>query len=113
MNARIYDANMLTKIASLYQDISTAVKNFEGDDRLAPTKEDPLYIYGGEIVIRHQDGWTIGRIGWDDFLFFEFTDEEYVSAADEASKGATAAAVAAAQAAVLAHTRQEDTAAGQ
>lgn len=73
---RIYDPKTLTAIAGLFSDIEAAFKKFEGDT-VQPTGEFPLYVFSAEIVIRHRDDWTVGRIGIDDFLFFEITDETY------------------------------------
>lgn len=73
--ARIYETKTLTKVAELFQGIEDLYREFEPGVDL--TKENPLYIWSTEIVIRHKDGWTVGRIGMDDFLFFEITDENY------------------------------------
>lgn len=70
---RFYDANQMAKIAELLKDIEAAYKRFEGEYN----SDEPLYIFSTEIVIRHKDDYTVGRIGMDDFLFFEITDEDY------------------------------------
>ena len=70
---RIYDPRVLSKIAEFYQEFTDLCeKHFPefGEDL-------PVYIFGGELVLRHQDQFTIGRISWDDFPFFEITDETY------------------------------------
>jgi hypothetical protein len=74
--SRIYDAKQMAKIAALFEGVQSLIKDFEGDS-ISPTLDDPLYIFGLEIVIRHRDDYTIGRIGMDDFPFFELTDERY------------------------------------
>mgnify|MGYP001615215880 FL=1 len=73
--ARIYEAKVLEQVSALFTGISEVFKDFEED--LVPSREKPLYVWATEIVIRHKDGYTIGRIGMDDFLFFEITDENY------------------------------------
>lgn len=76
--AKIYDAKQMAKISELFSDIEAAMKKFEGGEMGGlRSNENPLYIFTTEIVIRHQDDYTIGRIGMDDFLFFELTDEKY------------------------------------
>lgn len=71
---RIYDPKILAQVSELFTEISKVFKEFEPDEVSA---NYPLYIYGTEIVIRHKDDYTIGRIGMDDFLYFELTDENY------------------------------------
>jgi hypothetical protein len=75
MSGRIYDAKQMMKIAELLQGLSDLQEKFEPN--VVGTAEDPLYIFSAEIVIRHYDGYTVGRIGMDDFLYFELTDETY------------------------------------
>lgn len=71
---RIYDPKQLTTIANLFQSLSDLYKTFEPEIN---TLDEPLYIFSTEIIIRHKDDYTVGRIGMDDYLFFEFTDEKY------------------------------------
>ena len=75
--SRIYDAKILEQVSKLYSGISEVFKEFEED--LVPSREKPLYVWATEIVIRHKDGYTIGRIGMDDFLFFEITEKQFAS----------------------------------
>jgi hypothetical protein len=80
MSTSIYDAKQFTKIAKLFSDLTEVFKEFEPgftDGGFSSTDDNPLYIFGVEIVIRHRDDYTIGRIAMDDYLFFEFTDETY------------------------------------
>lgn len=80
MSHCIYDAKQLMRIAELFNDLTEAFSKFEPgftDGGIPSWDDDPLYIFGVEIVIRHKDDYTIGRIAMDDFLFFEFTDENY------------------------------------
>lgn len=72
--ARVYNAKQLMKIAEFYQGLTDLFEQFEPPTN---TEDDPLYIFSAEIVIRHKDGYTLGRIGMDDFPFFEITDEAY------------------------------------
>lgn len=71
---RIYDAKQMAKISKLFGGIEALYKEFEPPIN---NNNEPLYIFSTEIVIRHKDGFTVGRIGMDDFLFFELTDENY------------------------------------
>lgn len=82
---RFYDAKQMAKVAAFLEDLQTLITAFEGDEVVA-TAENPLYVYGLEIVIRHHDDYTIGRIAMDDFLYYEGTEEDYVSAAEAATK---------------------------
>lgn len=73
--ARFYDAKQMAQIAKFFAGLEDLIKTLEPDAVF--TAENPLYVYGLEIVIRHRDDYTIGRIGMEDFLFFEITDETY------------------------------------
>lgn len=101
--SRIYDPKQMAQIAEFYSDIKAAIDKLEPE--ISATMENPLYVFGMEIVIRHRDGYTIGRIGMDDFPYFELTDENYVSEAEEVKRSTTDV--------LLSHIRQEDTASGQ
>lgn len=75
--ARIYDADILMKIAKFCRGLHDLQKELEGEIGGFPTDKNPLYLFNVEIVIRHKDNYTVGRIGMDDFMFFEITDEDY------------------------------------
>lgn len=72
--ARFYDAKSLLKIAELFVELEALYKKFEPSVNSA---DEPLYIFSTEIVVRHKDDYTVGKIGMDDFLYFEITDETY------------------------------------
>ncbi len=63
---RIYDAEVLTKISDLFVAVKDMVFEFEGDD-----DTEPLSIYILDITVRHKDGYTVARIGIDDFVYLE------------------------------------------
>lgn len=100
-NPRIYEPALMAQIAELFSDVVAAYAKFEPK---VNSRDQPLYVFSTEIVIRHYDGYTIGRIGMDDFPFFEFTDENY-GEKPKRDDGVGAA--------VQAHIRQENTASGQ
>ena len=77
MSGRIYSADSLEKISKFYKGLQELQKELEGDVGGFPTEKNPIYIYSTEIVLRHRDDYTIGRIGMDDYMFFEFTEETY------------------------------------
>lgn len=102
--ACIYDPKVMRQIADFFQGFVDLQKTLEPD--ITSDDEHPLYLFNAEIVIRHRNGYTIGRIGMDDFPFFEITDETYgeISKEDEIKRAVTEA--------LQTHIRQEDTAAG-
>lgn len=74
-NSRIYDADIMAKIATFYSGLTALIDEFQGSEII--DKNHPLYVFSMEIVLRHVDGYTIGRIGMEDFPFFEITEETY------------------------------------
>lgn len=81
---RIYNAdiltNILTKIAGFYKGLTDLI-----EEHFPEMEDTDAYVYSMEIVLQHRDDWTIGRIGLDDFLFFELTDEDYGKTRSEAT----------------------------
>jgi hypothetical protein len=66
---RFYNADNMAQIAVLLD----LIKEITRDD-----PDADLYISRLDITIRHNDDYTIGRIGLDgDTVFFELTDEDY------------------------------------
>lgn len=104
MNSRIYDPNLVGKIAVFYKGLKSLIDEFEGQ----VGDQDEPYIYSLEIIFQHPDNWTIGRIGMDDFPFFEITDEDYGKSQNDGQ----ASRAEEINDAVMAHVRQEDTASG-
>lgn len=83
--SRIYDAKTMMMIAKFYEGLQALQKELEGEIGGFPTDKNPLYLFNVEIVFRHRGDYTIGRIGMDDFMFFEITDENYGEASKEKS----------------------------
>lgn len=76
--ARLYDPKQMARISKFYSDLYALIEEFEGGEiGEFPDDDHPLYIFAMDIVIRHKDGYTVGRIGLDDFPYFEITDENY------------------------------------
>lgn len=74
---RFYEPDQMVKVADFFAKFKALVEEFEGGTYAAPNDEHPLYVFGGEIIIRHKDGWTLGRLAVDDFWYFENTEETY------------------------------------
>lgn len=108
--ARFYDAKQMAKIAEFYAGVETLIKELEGTDE--PSAVGPLSVYSMDIVIRHRDGYTVGRIGFeDDYPFFELTDEHY---GEEPETVETVHKwLSDKEYGIQAHIRQEDTGAGR
>ncbi len=117
--ARFYDSEQMTMIAELFSGLKDLFRKFEGE--YGDNDSHPCYVWSTEIVIRHKDDYTVGRFAYeDDQLIFEITDENYgyadradmitISINPPEDPAETARAIAAA---LDAHIRQEDTAAGQ
>lgn len=70
--ARIYDPKILSDIAAFYKDLLDLIEK-----HFPEMSETDVYVYSMEIVLQHKHDWTLGRIGIDDFLFFEITDDDY------------------------------------
>lgn len=74
--ARFHDPQGMVQIAEFFAGLKDLYARFEGP--YGDNEDHPYYTFSTEIVIRHKDQYTIGRIGMeDDFLFFEITDENY------------------------------------
>lgn len=105
--SRFYDPDVMKRLADLYSAAAFLIENFESDYGKYddPDEDDsPLFISDLDIVVRHKDGYTVGRITVEDgFPVFELTDENY-------GEVTTLPDVATA---IARHTRQEDTASGQ
>lgn len=108
--ARFYDSEQMTMIANLFASLKDLFREFEGE--YGDNDSHPLYIWSTEIVIRHKDDYTVGRLTYeDDQLIFEITDENYGVDNDKTPSSDVLASVVGA--AIAAHVRQEDTASGQ
>jgi hypothetical protein len=76
---KIYDADTMLRIADLYKGLEDLFTKFEGGSLgTVASVVNPLYVFDANIVIRHKDNYTVGRIFIeDDNVVFELTDEDY------------------------------------
>ena len=77
MTVRFYEPERLVEIAEFYKGLKDLVEKFEGPP-FGDNEGHALYVFSMEVVIRHKDDYTVGRIYQeDDNLVYETTDERY------------------------------------
>lgn len=75
--SRLHDAKQMAAMSKFFEGVQALQKELEGDVGGFPTDDRPLYLFNVDIVFRHKDDYTVGRIGMDDFLYFEIPEETY------------------------------------